>query len=186
MDSVRKVYTLTEAIAEFILDSKYLKSVLVLQIFNTITKIQNIITPILPSHHITPYLLQCLVDTEAVLLSTWENLSLWNAGRSKPLRALITGRSGAGKLKNDRDHLITRQASLLGAVQIVSQVKGYNVVTSTSATRFRAENKSMLSLKMKMKMSDDDQSSIFEADHFWRCYIGVEVGNMYSFIYFFL
>jgi hypothetical protein len=178
MDSVRKVYTLTEAIVKFILDSKYLKSVLVLQIFNTITKIQNLITPLLPGHHITPYLLQCLVDTEAVLLSTWENLSLWNDGRSKPLRALITGRSGAGKLKDDRDHLITRQATLLGAVQIVSQVKGYNVVTSTSASR--AENKSMLSLKMKMKMSDDDQSSVFEADHFWRCYIGVEVGNMYS------
>ncbi len=178
MDSVRKVYTLTEAIIEFILDSKYLKSVLVLQIFNTITKIQNIITPLLPGHHTTLYLLQCLVDTEAVLLSTWENLSVWNDGRSKPLRALITGRSGAGKLKDDRDHLITRQATLLGAVQIVTQVKGYNIVTPTSASRFRVENKSTLSLKMKMKMSDDDQSSVFKADHFWRCYIGDEVGNM--------
>lgn len=177
MDSVRKVYTLTEAIIDFILERKHLKSITVLQIYNVVTKIQNTVAPLLPGHDVAPYLLRCLADTESVLLSAWQNLGTWNDGRSRRLRTLITGHSGTGKLKEDRDRLVSRQDALLGAVQIVTDVKGYNIVVPSSATRYRAENKSTLSLKMRMKMPED-QSSVFEADHFWKCYVGDEVGGL--------
>jgi len=172
---VEKVYNLTESILDFIVDINYLKSVTVLHIFNVVLQIQNVIAPLLPRQHITSYLLQCLLDTEAALLAVRRNLNEWNDGRSKPLRAVITGRSTTKELKEDRDYLITKHSALQGAVQLVTHVHGYNIVTPTSSIRNHMENKSVQSLKMKMKMTDTDQASIFEADQYWRSHFGDEV-----------
>ena len=169
---VEKVYNLTESILDFIVDINYLKNVTVLHIFNVVLQIQNVVAPLLARQHITSYLLQCLLDTEAALLAVRRDLNGWNDGRSKPLRAVITGRSTTKELKDDKDYLITTHSALQGAVQLVTHVQGYNIVTPTSSIRSHMENKSVQSLKMKMKMTDTDQASIFEADQYWRSHFG--------------
>lgn len=175
MELAEKIHNLTDQILDFIVDVNYLKSVIVLHIFNVVTQIQNVVAPLLTRQHITPYLLQCLADTEVALLAVRRNLLVWNDGRSKPLRTMITGRAMTKELKEDRDYLISKHVVLLRAVQLVTQIKGYNIITPSSTMWRRAEKKSVQSLKMRMKMMDTDQASIFEADQYWRSYFGDEV-----------
>jgi hypothetical protein len=174
LPAVERLYILTDAILDFIVDVNHLgKNLTVLHTFNVVTHIQHIVAPLLTRRNLSPYLLQSLVDTEVVLLGVRKNLDEWNRARSKPLRAVISGRSMSKGLKKDRDCLIAKHAVLQGAVQVVTDIHGYNILTQTSSiSPHSVENKSVRSLKVKMKMTNTDQASIFEADQYWKSQFG--------------
>ncbi|KAF9525871.1 hypothetical protein CPB83DRAFT_858767 [Crepidotus variabilis] len=174
MTTVENVYALTETILEFISENNFLKNVAVLQIFNVVMQFQNLMTPLLTRRSIPPYLSRCLNETQIALASAQRSLHESPEGRSSRLRGLLVQRSKSRNLKDDRELLVSQHVALLSAVQVVSHVKGFNIITPVASIKRQVESKSVQSLKMKSKMQDSDLASLFEAHQFWRCYIGSE------------
>ncbi|CAA7270690.1 unnamed protein product [Cyclocybe aegerita] len=174
MDLVTSVCSLIDAILEFINNHDGVKCPTILQIASLLTQIEKLVVPLLVRKHLNLPLRQYLEDLEGCLMATRGDLRAWHQGRSNKLHTFLTPRSAPRELKDDREFLIRKHATLSTAVQISSHVKGYNIVCPTSSIRLIIENKSVQSLKMKMKGSDADQTSLFEASQFWKCYIGDE------------
>jgi len=176
------VYKLTETIIDFMVDHDSLTCMTILQLYNLVSQIQNIITPLLLRTHLNGYQKECLLDVQAVLLSTQRHLHHWNESRSRRFHAILPPRSATRELNENRELLILRHASLMAAVQVATHIKGYNIISPTPSIRQTVENKSVLNLKMKVKLADADQVSLFEADQFWKCHYGDEVSAQVSYL----
>lgn len=122
------VYGLAVGITNFIAEHDD-KDAVHQQISIIVTQIQNIIHPLKSRKLINLPLEQCLQGLQSVLSSIDEHMKAWKESRSRRILALFNPWAVTQQLKDDREQLMAHYILLMGAIQIVDHIKGYNLIT---------------------------------------------------------
>ena len=122
------VYSLAVGITHFIAEHKD-KDAVNQEISNIATLIQNIIHPLLSRNITNLPLQQCLQGLQSVLSNTHEHMEMWKERRSRRMLALVNPWAVTQQLKDDRDQLMAHYTLLMGAMQVVDHIEGYNMIT---------------------------------------------------------
>ena len=124
----KAVYGLAVGITNFIAEHED-KDAVNQEISRIATLIQKIIHPLL-SRKITNLPLQeCLQGLQSVLSNTHEHMKMWKEKRSRRMLALFNPWAVTQQLKDDRDQLMAHYTLLMGAMQVVDHIEGYNMIT---------------------------------------------------------
>ncbi|KAF8808530.1 hypothetical protein BYT27DRAFT_7137322 [Phlegmacium glaucopus] len=99
------------------------------QILSIVTQIQTIIHPLLSRKITNVPLQQCLHGLQSVLSNTYEHMKAGKESRPRRMLALINPWTVTQQLKDNREQLMALYTLLMGAMQIVDHVKGYNLIT---------------------------------------------------------
>jgi len=133
MEIASAVFTLTVAIIHLIAeqDSKFS---IAEQLGGTVQQIQDNIAPLLSNPQILAQNQPLTRSLQALLVAlndTNFHLRLWTQTRSHRFFAWIHPWSAAEQLKGDNGRLMNQYLMLMGAVQFVDHIHGYNVTPST-------------------------------------------------------
>ena len=124
----KAVYGLAVGIINFIAEHED-KDAINQEISSIATLIQSIIHPLLSRRITNLSLQQCLQNLQTVLSNTHEHMKMWKESRSRRMLALINPSAVTQQLKDDRDQLMAHYILLMGAMQVVDHIKGYNMIT---------------------------------------------------------
>ena len=125
---VNAVYSLAVGITNFIAEHED-KDAVNQDISSIATVIQNIIHPLLSRKVTNLPLQQCLQGLQNVLANTHEHMKMWKEKRSRRMLALVNPWAVTQQLKDDRDQLMAHYTLLMGAIQVVDHIEGYNMIT---------------------------------------------------------
>ena len=164
------VYGLAVGITNFIAEHDD-KDAVHQQISIIVTQIQNIIHPLKSRKLINLPLEQCLQGLQSVLSSTDEHMKAWKESRSRRILALFNPWAVTQQLKDDREQLMAHYILLMGAIQIVDHIKGYNLITPPPKVDHSPSQEEKRMVKGKGS----------EVLDFWEKCIGEEVSRAKSF-----
>ena len=122
------VYGLAVGIINFVAEHDD-KDALHEQISNIVTQIENIIRPLLSRELTNLPLQQCFQGLESVLSNTHEHMKAWKESRSRRILAFFNPWAVTQQLRDDREQLMAHYIMLMGAMQIIDHIKGYNLIT---------------------------------------------------------
>ena len=127
----KAVYSLAVGITQFIAEHEE-KDAINQEISSITTLIQNIIHPLLSRKITNLPLQQCLQGLQGALSNTHEHMKMWKETKFHRMLALINPGAVTQQLKDDRDLLMAHYTLLMGAMQIVDHIEGYNMITPPS------------------------------------------------------
>lgn len=143
------------------------------QISNIVVLIQNVIHPLL-SHKITNTPLEkCLEGLQSVLTKTHQHMKMWKESRSHRLLAFINPSAVIQQLKEDREQLMDQYIMLMGAMQVIEHIKGYDPITPPTVHPSTVP-------KGKTKKVEGQASEVLD---FWEKCIGSEVFRLNPFFF---
>jgi len=161
---VQAVYGLAVGITRFIVEHDD-KDTVNQQISSIATQIQHIIRPLFSRKLTNLPLKQCLQGLQNVLSDTHEHMKTWKESKSRRMLALINPWAVTQQLRDDREQLMAHYIMLMGAMQIVDHVKGYNLITPPPKVVRSPSQQGGSKLKWKAN----------EVLDFWEMCIGKEV-----------
>ena len=165
------VYGLAVGITQFIAEHED-KDAINQEISSITTLIQNIIQPLLSGKTTNLPLQQCLEGLQSVLSNTHEHMKMWKERRSRRILAFINPGAVTQQLKDDRDQLMIHYTLLMGAMQIVDHIEGYNMITPPPKVVFPNRPPSQ-----EEKKEVKGKGSHSEVLDFWEKCIGKEVSK---------
>ncbi|KAF8162804.1 hypothetical protein B0H34DRAFT_295065 [Crassisporium funariophilum] len=172
MDIASAVYNLTIGIINFIAEHDD-KDTATQRISNVVVQIQNIISPLLSREITNDSLRQCLQGLQDVLRDTHEHMRSWKESRTRRLLALINPWAVTQELRDDQALLMNQYIMLMGAMQVVEHVKGYNLICASESVNPTTDGEDTMEARVVLKQESD-------VDAFWRQYIGKEVSSVKS------
>ena len=163
----KAVYSIAIGITNFIAEHDD-KDAITGQISSIVIQIQHIIHPLLSQNITNLPLEQCLQGLQAILSNTHEHLKTWKESRFHRLLAFIIPSVVTQQLRDDREQLMVQFDLLMGAMQIVDHIKGYNVITPSVKVNYES-----LPQKKNKKVKGKGD----EVLAFWKQCIGSEVSK---------
>ncbi|KAF8814917.1 hypothetical protein BYT27DRAFT_7238634 [Phlegmacium glaucopus] len=143
------------------------------QISSIVIQIQNIIHPLLSRKITNLPLQQCLEGLQSVLSNTHEHMKAWKESKPRRVLALINPWAVTQQLKEDREQLMAQYTLLMGAMQIVDHIKGYNLITPPPKV-VRSPSGTSTSGTSQEEKNGAKGSEVLE---FWEKCIGKEVSK---------
>ena len=176
MDIASAVFTLTVAIIRFVAEqnSNHVHAI-VKQLGGTVQQIQDNIAPLLSNPQVlaqNQLLNRTLQALLVALNDTNFHLRLWTETRSHRFIASIHPGSATEQLKGDNEHLMNQYLMLIGAVQVVDRIHGYNVISSNAISSNRRNTTQPPSIVNYLSPSN---AATEEVKRFWGQYVGSEV-----------
>ena len=163
----KAVYSIAIGITNFIAEHDD-KDATTEQISNIAIQIQHIIHPLLSQKITNLPLEQCLQGLQTILSSTHEHMKTWKESKSHRLLAFINPSAATQQLKEDREQLMAQFQLLMGAMQIVDHIKGYNVITAPTKVNYES---------LPQKENKKAKGKGNEVLAFWEQCIGSEVSK---------
>ncbi|KDR83207.1 hypothetical protein GALMADRAFT_134695 [Galerina marginata CBS 339.88] len=165
MDLASTVFNLAVGIVNFISEHEDKES-LQEQISDIVVQIQNVIAPLLLRELTDEPLKQVLQSLLNVLSNVDSHLRSWKESRSRRMIALVNPWAVTQEVKEDRVQLMHQYILLMGAMQVVDHVKGYNLYPSEAKEPPPSPGSSKQG-KAKAKVD--------EVLEFWNSYIGSDL-----------
>lgn len=163
MDIANTVYALTVGIINFISEHED-KNSLKEQIANVAIQIQGVIAPLLLKNIQSEPLRRVLEGLRRVLATVEEHLRSWQESRARRLQALVYPWAVTAELRDDKGQLMDQYIMLMGAMQVVDHIRGYNMLPS------------VVEPDPSQNPSQGVGVEAHEVVKFWRSHIGDDVG----------
>jgi len=174
MDIVSAAFTLTIGILHLMAEQDS-KHIVMKQLAGTVQQIQDNIAPLLSNPQVLAQnqpLNRSLRALLVALSDTNFHLRLWTETRSHRFIASIHPGSATEQLKDDNGHLMNQYLMLIGAVQFVDHIHGYNVISSNVISSNRRNTTQPPSIVNYLSPS---KAATEEVKSFWNRYVGSEV-----------
>ncbi|KAF8878981.1 hypothetical protein CPB84DRAFT_1852217 [Gymnopilus junonius] len=171
MDIASTIYKFTMGIVNFISEHED-KDALHDQISNIVVQIQSIVAPLMLRDITDEPLKQVLQSLQHVLSTVDGHLQSWKENRTRRVFAVVNPWAVTSEIREDRVQLMHQYIMLMGAMQVIDHVKGYNLLLPDGAdprpmTNASKEVETQARPALKEVSGEDDGVS-----QFWHSCVG--------------